>query len=84
MSWCLPQARGGRGTASLGRTLVSATDPGREGYGITGPCLGVCHRPGEGGVLPIMAYTEKFNFLSKDQLTKKKDRILIKDLITNK
>ena len=26
----------------------------------------------------------KFNFLSKDQLTKKKDRILIKDLISNK
>ena len=25
-----------------------------------------------------------FNFLSKDQLTKKKDRILIKDLISNK
>ena len=26
----------------------------------------------------------RFNFLSKDQLTKKKDRILIKDLISNK
>ena len=45
--------------ASLVRVLVSATGPGREGYGITGPCLGVCHRPGEGGVLPIMAYTER-------------------------
>ena len=27
---------------------------------------------------------DTFNFLSKDQLTKKKDRILIKDLISNK
>ena len=27
--------------------------------GITEPCLGVCHRPGEGGVLPMMAYTER-------------------------
>ena len=36
--------------------------------------------PGEpgNGLLDI------FNFLSKDQLTRKKDRILIKDLISNK
>ena len=27
---------------------------------------------------------EEIQFLSKDQLTKKKDRILIKDLISNK
>ena len=36
------------------------------------------------GVLTIRDNTGKFNFLSKDQLTKKKDRILINDLISNK
>ena len=35
---------------------------------------------GEELILPFF----RFNFLSKDQLTKKKDRILIKDLISNK
>ena len=32
----------------------------------------------------LMGYWVRFNFLSKDQLTKKKDRVLIKDLISNK
>ena len=32
----------------------------------------------------VFVYNNLFNFLSKDQLTKKKDRILIKDLISNK
>ena len=54
-------------------------------------CVCVCVWGGGGGmpslspfILSWFGTCSNFNFLIKDQLTKKKDRILIKDLISNK